>query len=482
MRTAVAVLLGGSTAACSPAVVATPEPVPQPSAACIVVDTGAPALLRVAVGQSVDAAHAPAPRNAAERLVFRQLYETLVRVDCEGVVQPGLAEWWSADTTGRQWQFRLRAGARFADGSPVTPAAVAASWADDQASEARTTAGVISIADAGGGVLDIELATAAPAHAFADAGLAVARRASDSDWPAGTTGYRVDTATEGRVTRLVADAAANMPRALEFHVSADPRAALDAGTDLLVTSDAAALAYTRALADYSATPLPWDHTYVLVTRRPGSTDDVSAPTPAALDALATSALRSDARAAEPPIWWHDPACIPSQVAAFPRPGIVPAVGAGAFVHARDDAAARAITERLVALAWPAANAPAWLRDRLPADFATGRALPTALGLDPQALHGSLHAALRADTGAALPRQPRDDAPLAFVISLPRPPAGRCTVPFGTDVSARVELLSGARDWRVTPLVDTRARLIRRGAAGRVVVDGDGTLVFAPAMP
>src|SRR5678815_5156745 len=37
---------------------------------------------KVALNERVDPANAPHPSNESERLVFRQLYETLVRVDC----------------------------------------------------------------------------------------------------------------------------------------------------------------------------------------------------------------------------------------------------------------------------------------------------------------------------------------------------------------------------------------------------------------
>ena len=56
-----------------------------------------PDTLRIALLEPVDAGHAPTPANDAERLVFRQLYEPLVRVDCAGVVRPGLASRWRSE-------------------------------------------------------------------------------------------------------------------------------------------------------------------------------------------------------------------------------------------------------------------------------------------------------------------------------------------------------------------------------------------------
>src|SRR5437899_2485107 len=76
-------------------------------------------------------AHAPAPENDAERLVFRQLYETLIRVDCLGRVLPGLAESWTRDVVSRPWTFTLRTDARFWDGAPVSARDVVAAWAGE---------------------------------------------------------------------------------------------------------------------------------------------------------------------------------------------------------------------------------------------------------------------------------------------------------------------------------------------------------------
>lgn len=54
-----------------------------------------------------------------------QVTETLVEVDTEGALAPGLATDWNVSANQRLWRFTLRAGARFHDGSPVTAAHVA---------------------------------------------------------------------------------------------------------------------------------------------------------------------------------------------------------------------------------------------------------------------------------------------------------------------------------------------------------------------
>ena len=63
------------------------------------------------------------PNGIARRLV----YDGLTRIDAGGFVAPALAVDWKADNDHHRWQFRLRPGAHFSDGSPVTSVNVVAS-------------------------------------------------------------------------------------------------------------------------------------------------------------------------------------------------------------------------------------------------------------------------------------------------------------------------------------------------------------------
>jgi peptide/nickel transport system substrate-binding protein len=51
--------------------------------------------------------------------------DTLVRLDAQGRPQPALAVAWQSDPTARHWQFSLRRGVKFHDGSVASPAAIA---------------------------------------------------------------------------------------------------------------------------------------------------------------------------------------------------------------------------------------------------------------------------------------------------------------------------------------------------------------------
>ena len=109
---------------------ATVTPEPPPAAAipgrefgpgeCAVVAAPGDSIATVGLSDRIDPSNAPRPSNDSERLLFRQLYETLVRVDCMSRVGPSLAtSWRRLDDDGRSWIVILREDARFSDGTPV---------------------------------------------------------------------------------------------------------------------------------------------------------------------------------------------------------------------------------------------------------------------------------------------------------------------------------------------------------------------------
>src|SRR5262249_40514497 len=54
------------------------------------------------------------------------VYDRLVTLDNYGRFQPQLATEWSHDASAKKWQFMLRQGVKFADGTPLTPGDVVA--------------------------------------------------------------------------------------------------------------------------------------------------------------------------------------------------------------------------------------------------------------------------------------------------------------------------------------------------------------------
>src|SRR5205814_3245098 len=159
-------------------------PAPAPGDTTCTITAGRAAArdtVTLAVTDPVDPKHAPLPRNDAERLVFGQLYESLIRVDCQGRALPGLAAAWE-QAPGDRWAFTLRDNARFWDGAPVTARDVLASWRSRDATLAA------SLTVSGDRSFTIP-ASAAPFRRLADQALAVTKPAPGGGWPIGTGRY-----------------------------------------------------------------------------------------------------------------------------------------------------------------------------------------------------------------------------------------------------------------------------------------------------
>jgi peptide/nickel transport system substrate-binding protein len=58
---------------------------------------------------------------AAAARLSSLVFDRLVRLDNHGMPQPALAISWQHDSQSKRWQFRLREGVKFSDGSPFTP-------------------------------------------------------------------------------------------------------------------------------------------------------------------------------------------------------------------------------------------------------------------------------------------------------------------------------------------------------------------------
>jgi hypothetical protein len=419
-------------------VAATPPTPPTPTAgdtACEIA-AGPPTRhdsLSIALTEPVDPAHAPAPRTDAERLVFRQLYETLIRADCHGRIAPGLAETWTRDETGRRWTFTLRPDARFWDGAPVTARDVLASWVSHDSSwadAART---------AGERVLHVLLPRAADSvpRLFADPALAVSKPAPDRAWPIGTGRFWVSATTSSaqEIRATPTPDQHDLPVAVfRVFLPGAARDALDAAVDLLVTGDPAVIDYAATRAEYAALPLPWDRTYVLVTA-PGGGDGASSITSADLDDL-RRAVHVDARAADRFFWWWGlTGCelAPARDPGPARPGRAP----GRLLYERLDRTAQDLADRLVARSL------------------VGRGT-VAAGLAPDAFATALAAG--------------GDA--ASLVVFHRLAAARCSDAEQVPALAR----AGAS---LVPLVDTRLHAVLRRGLPQLALDWDGTVRLGP---
>lgn len=402
----------------------------------------------MATTSTVDATHAPAPTNAAERFVFAQVYETLIDVDCDGHAYPGLARSWTTDATKTRLTVVLRDRARFSNGDPVRARDVVAAWHATGAADTVWGQFARRLADAATVVDDQTLIVSLPdsdALVLAEPALSVYRVRHDSAWPDGSGPYRVDeTVTPAAPGALVMVPVAPRvaPRVVVRTVrDLDARDALDAGVDVLLTADVSAATYAAARGDFATVPLPWDRTYLLATPNPAlfaplATSDDSA---AALRAsLARDAVRAEARAASPGGWWRD---ITGCEFNMQNDAAAAASRSSRIVYRADDHIARELAERFVALGRGTA------------------ATAMAAGEFARALRAGAEAAYVIGISSASLAPCRDRA--ALIASAPW-------------------LSNDARATDLVPLVDTRTRAIVKRDRISVAVDWDGTLRLAAA--
>ncbi len=417
----------------------------HPSPECFVSGGAGTTPVRIAVDGLVDPRHAPHPSNDAERLVFAQLYATLVNIDCNGHVYGGLAESWIRDTTQGRWVFLLRPDARFSDGRPVTATDVVRSW---------RRAGLWAVA-LGPNTIAVPLEDAPDLEPtrFALPDLAVW---DESDgWPLGAGPYRPsDSLSGGMLTLLPTETGASLPPIeIQSSPGRDPRDLLDGGVDVMVTSRRSAIDYAEAMLEFSSVPLPWTKTYVVASPA-FSPGEVPTDQREWVDQL-RDAVRIESRVSAPRFWWQEtaacgPVDAPASVSANVRfPRIVTSSG----VEIAIDLAAR-----LVALAQ---SPPVGPPER--------EAMASVLGPLVDQRSTLVVAVLPPDDFREVLEAGRD---VAYVLELSSREYTPC--------EALAELREAA-PWldvrSIVPLLDTRARAIVRHDAATLTVEWDGTLRF-----
>jgi hypothetical protein len=409
-----------------------PPPAPIPGDTACTIAAGRPSArdtVTIAVTDPVDPGHAPLPRNDAERLVFAQLYESLIRVDCQGRPLPGLAAAWE-QAPGDLWAFTLRENARFWDGAPVTARDVLAAWRSHNAPLATslTVTGDRTFTVAG---------SDAPFQRLADQALAITKPAPGGGWPIGTGRYWMTSGDPASPDALVAQPMARTGHPV-VKIATVPasaaRDALDGEAGVLVTDDAAALEYARTLPGYVDVPLEWSRTYVLLApeRDKAIVGDLR------LESL-REAVRGDARPAEwsgpGRFWFTDlPAC--------GVPAARDTVGSGRagggrrrVVYKQTDRSAADLAARLVGLG------------------VLGRGA-VAAGVAPSAFESAV----------------RSGHDVAYVLELRRRVYDACR--------AALELPPWTSAGTIAPLLDVRSHAVMRRGLPRMALDWDGTLRLA----
>jgi hypothetical protein len=310
-----------------------PSPLPPPSPITCPPLWGAPeegGTIRLAVQEAVDPAHAPVPANDAERIIFRQVYETLLQADRCGNFRPGLAAHWRTRDGGQHWEFELREDARFWDGTPLDRSAVRRAWATRRRKAGPEEAyfpwswiASVSELDPNPRVLVVELTTPLPRpDLFLHPALAVALDDGSSAWPLGSGPFRPAPADAGmRPGRMLLSLAlhpyhpagqggecptwpaalavsdSGLPSVLLIDVSpgADPRDLLAQGADVVWMRSLREIEYARLTGAYTLTALPWDRIYALVAEASGQ--DRPPQIGISRAHLAVDAMDSDARSA-----------------------------------------------------------------------------------------------------------------------------------------------------------------------------------------
>ena len=408
----------------------------------------------VALNDRIDPSNAPHPSNDSERLLFRQLYETLVGVDCLGRVVPGLASSWRLDGDGHTWILTLREGARFSDGTPVTAANVKASWSRDGVGDdlrpdvSRLVESIVSVDDRAMAIRLRSTRTDGPI-ALAHSDLAITKSVADSSWPIGTRSARVEPDGDVRGTSVITVARDDLPSIRFLVAPGDPRDLLDNDVDLLLTRDQPTLAYAATLPRFQSVALDWYRTHVLLM--PGRPSSSPTLPDDARQMLAGDAVRGEARGARGPFWWET--LTDCEIAATPRnqSSFTPRI-----VYDASDPAARDLAERLVGLTRASGPAAGVFLDVLLPDRPR-RGYQRATGLSGEAL--------------AVARRLGTDA--AYVLSVDNRPLDPCR-----DLQV---LMDGAR-WldpaAIVPLVDTRLHaIVRRGRSG-LSPEWDGGVAIA----
>jgi hypothetical protein len=269
------------------------------------------------------------PTTQDERLVFRQLFPALVRLDCRGELRPALATSWHADSTGRSWTFALRDGAQFADGSSLTARSIETDWSRRAGALREAGLDSVQVIDDHTVRLTMKGSRDSLPRAFADPLWSVASSSM---------------ATRLSGNRLTVSLGPGRP-ILEITVpdTRDLRDALDAGADVVVSGDPQVIDYAARTSELNSFLLPWDRTYVLLEH--WGTQGLTAALDSTMKlSLVRDVVQSDARPSSNRQWWNSSPC------SVEIPLAVTIPTGSRIVYQQTDPLARKLAERLVAIA------------------------------------------------------------------------------------------------------------------------------------
>lgn len=426
----------------------------------------------VAVADSVRPPRAPLPTNDAERLVFAQLYEALVRVACDGSLAPGLAVAWECDDSAAVWTFTLREDARLWDGTTVTAQVVDEAWRRNRSLPGVPTR--LDLLPLQVRVLDeqhLEIRPARPNRSLprllAHPAWAVALVRPGWTWPVGSGPARLRASTPPPLPEIVCRPNPQHPRAPRWkslvfvtRPGGDVRDLVALDADLLMVRGRAGVDFYRELADYRVTPLPWDRLHLLVAPRGFDQEELGHLRAAA---TALDPTRDLTAASTAP--WPYPTLPGGPVTRAPVGRIDPLpresrldsdlaaarLDAQTVVHDRDDPVAAELAGRLTALAGSGVRTVGLARTDAVTALQWSAAGAGVLTVRPTLADPALQLADLAGRFAWLGRA---------VLAGPR-----SSVPGDSTLD------------RIIPLAVSRPWLVTRGALTGVEVGGDGTILL-----
>ena len=215
-------------------------------------------------------------------MVFAHLYETLITVDCEGNLKPGLASAWACTEDSTLWVFTLRPGARFWDGSQVTSQDVRNAWTANQGCPRRgdqtplwtwfnARAKTITLMDVNQVAIRLPEPQAQFPLLLAHPATAISVRRPGWTWPVGSGPARLRASTPAPMPDLECRPNLHHPqnplwKSLTFRVmpATDPRDLISSDIDLAMTRSLDAVRFYREMPGFQSVPLPWNRLYLLV--------------------------------------------------------------------------------------------------------------------------------------------------------------------------------------------------------------------------
>jgi len=402
----------------------------------------------IGISGDVRASRAAKPQTDAERVLSHLLYETLIEIDCEGRVRPGLAASWRSGAGGMEWVFTLRDGVTYSDGASVTAGHIEAAWRNDSGGAALTM--LDAVVAAGEHELRVMVREAFPSvpRLLADPQLAVrADRGGADSWPVGTRGYAVQSVTDTDVLIVPVGAMGgdDLPVVRLVYGDGDLRDLIDARADLVITRELRVVDYARSASGYRSVSLPWSRTYGLVV----GTDSIGGSAWRDVsDALRTDLAEDPFRPPRDRYWWDGL----SRCREANRSWVRDTARSDRLVYRGSDPVARDLAERLVAL---------------------GSSLPPHAG----ALRGAIAAGL---SDLAFERALAVGSDRGYIVELPTGVLDPCGAAF--DVTRSIPWIDAEQvGSAIIPLAEARFTALVRNGAGPFVLGWDGLPVFRAAV-